>query len=197
MLKNSFNIAFFASHNGSNMQKIIDAYKNSIIKSRPSLVISNNSKAFALERAKKEKIPNVHISYKNLLGKENEEKAILYVLDYYKIDLIVLAGYMKKIGSEILEEYKNRIINIHPSLLPKYGGKGMYGMSVHKAVFESNDKESGATVHFVDQNYDEGKIILQQKVNIENYHSAEEISKAVLEIEHKIYIQAIKKLENI
>ena len=188
------NIAFFASGNGSNMQAIIDSCKFSDLPIIPSLVISNNSSAYALERAKNENIPNIHISSKNLQNKNSESEAILSALAKYNIDLIVLAGYMKKISSDILSKYNNKIINIHPTLLPKYGGEGMYGMNVHNAVFSAKEQYSGASVHFVTEKYDEGKVILQEQINIEKCNSPEEIAQAVLKLEHKIYWQAIKKL---
>lgn len=203
MKKKIFNIAFLTSHGGSNMQAIIDAYNNSTISSIPTLVISNNSDSYALKRAKIHNIPSLHISSKNLHGFENQNEALLHYLNKYKIDLIILAGYMKKIHPELISKFQKQnngiIINIHPALLPKFGGKGMYGMNVHQAVFQqlkNNEiNHSGATVHYINQNYDEGEIILQQKIDITQCQSPEEIAEKVLKIEHKIYTQAIKQLE--
>ena len=117
------------------------------------------------------------------------------LLEKHKIDLIVLAGYIKKLPKEITDKFENRIINIHPALLPKFGGKGMYGMNVHKAVIEAKEKYSGPTIHFVDDIYDNGEILLQKKVEISADDTPESLQKKVLELEHVVYPEAIKLLE--
>lgn len=183
-----FNIAVFISGGGSNLQALLDAEEENFFSSDIKLVISNKVGAFGLERAKKRNVPSYFCG---------EEKEILSLLEKYEIDLIVLAGYLKILGDEILNLYSDRIINIHPSLLPNYGGKGMYGINVHRAVFESGDKRSGATVHFVNQIIDGGEIILQEEVDISACKTPEEIASTVLEIEHKILPQAVKNLEEI
>ena len=149
-------------------------------------MISNREDAYALERAKNYNVPAF------VLKTEHE---ILDKLSEYDIDTIVLAGYLKILGTTLLKEYQDRIINIHPSLLPKYGGKGMYGLNVHKAVFEHKDKKSGATVHFVNETVDGGKILIQESISIEGATSPEEIQKIVLDVEHRILKEAILKLE--
>ncbi|HNZ40712.1 MAG TPA: phosphoribosylglycinamide formyltransferase [Clostridia bacterium] len=184
------NICVFASGGGSNMQAVIDACKNRKINAKVVLVISNNSDAYALERAKKEKIDNYHVSeYKY---KESFIDKLLELLDKYEINLVLLAGYMKKLPKEIVERYK--VLNIHPALLPKYGGRGMYGERVHKAVLEAKEKESGCTVHVVDEHYDNGKILNQIKVSVLEDDTVETLAKRVLEQEHIIYVDTVKKI---
>lgn len=172
------------------MQAVIDACKNRKINAKVVLVISNNSDAYALERAKKEKIDNYHVSeYKY---KEGFIDKLLELLAKYEIDLVLLAGYMKKLPKEIVERYK--VLNIHPALLPKYGGRGMYGERVHKAVLEAKEKESGCTVHVVDEHYDNGKILNQIKVPVLENDTVETLAKRVLEQEHIIYVDTVKKI---
>lgn len=172
------------------MQAVIDACKNKKINAKVVLVISNNSDAYALERAKNEKIDNYHVSeYKY---KEGFIDKLLELLAKYEIDLVLLAGYMKKLPKEIVERYK--VLNIHPALLPKYGGRGMYGERVHKAVLEAKEKESGCTVHVVDEHYDNGKILNQIKVPVLEDDTVETLAKRVLEQEHIIYVDTVKKI---
>ncbi len=172
------------------MQAVIDACKNKKINAKVVLVISNNSDAYALKRAKNEKIDNYHVSeYKY---KEGFIDKLLELLDKYEIDLVLLAGYMKKLPKEIVERYK--VLNIHPALLPKYGGRGMYGERVHKAVLEAKEKESGCTVHVVDEHYDNGKILNQIKVPVLEDDTVETLAKRVLEQEHIIYVDTVKKI---
>lgn len=186
------NICVFASGGGSNMQAVIDACKNKKIDAKVVLVISNNSNAYALERARNEKIDNYHVSeYKY---KEAFTGMLMDLLERYKIDLILLAGYMKKLPKEIVEKYK--VLNIHPALLPEYGGQGMYGERVHKAVIEAKEKESGCTVHLVDEYYDNGRILNQIKVPVLEDDTAEALAKRVLEQEHIIYVDTIRKILN-
>jgi len=188
------NIAFFASHGGSNFQAIVEAIRNENIAAKPVLLISNNSDAYALERAKSLGVKPIHISSAQYDSAAEFQSALLGVLDEHNIDLVVLAGYMRMIPKMMIEKYHNRILNIHPALLPKYGGKGMYGMNVHQAVHEAGDTESGATVHLVNEKYDEGKILKQGKVAISNDDTPEDIARKVLEVEHRIYAETIKEI---
>ncbi len=152
------------------------------------MVVSNNPNAYALERAKNSNIPTYIIS-----GKDKDEIDIELesVLDDYNVDLIVLAGYLKLIGNRLISKYT--IINTHPSLLPKFGGKGMYGMNVHKAVIEAKEEFSGPTVHFVNNNYDEGNIISQAKIKLSNDETPESLAKKVQEVEKVQLINVLKK----
>lgn len=153
-----------------------------------NLVVSDNQNSYALERAKNSNIPTYVI-----VGKSKEEIDIELdnVLSNYSIDLIVLAGYLKLIGNRLISKYT--IINTHPSLLPKFGGKGMYGMNVHKAVVEAKEEFSGPTVHFVNSNYDEGNIIAQVKVKLSNDETAESLAKKVQAVEKIQLIDVLKK----
>ncbi|MDR1662851.1 MAG: phosphoribosylglycinamide formyltransferase [Endomicrobium sp.] len=189
-------LAILASGGGSNMQAIVDAYKFGVLKGLAEvvLVISNNANAFVLERARKENIKSVCIERKSFKDDEFFNKAIFTKLQVASVDLVCLAGYMRMIDKEILKVYNRRILNIHPALLPKFGGKGMYGHFVHEAVVKAGVKKSGATVHFVNEEYDSGKIILQKEVEISKSDTPGDIAKKVLEAEHKIYPQAIKKV---
>lgn len=187
-------LGFLASHNGSNMQAIINAIKEGKLDAVPCVVISNNSNAFALERARNEGIPCYHISLKQYPDENELDQAILDKMLEYNVDTVILAGYMKKVGNKLLRHFKNRVLNIHPALLPKYGGKGMYGMYVHKAVLESGEKESGCTVHLVDEVYDHGKILGQSVVPIYPEDTAETLAERILEQEHKLYPQVLQKI---
>lgn len=187
-------IGVLASHGGSNMQAIIEACEKEQINGEVCVVICNNSNAGAVEKAKKAGIPVYHLSSRNYPGKTDLDEAMLLVLKKYKVNIIVLAGYMKKLGPMMLEEYKNRILNIHPALLPKHGGNGMYGMSVHQAVIDSGDKESGATVHLVNEKYDEGTIISQVAVPVDENETPESLAAKVLIQEHRLYPITLEKI---
>lgn len=177
--------------NGTTLQAIIDNIANGNLNANISLVVSDNKEAFALERAKKNNISTYIISNKNF---EDIDIELNNVLDNYAIDLIVLAGYLKLIGQRLIDNYT--IINTHPSLLPKFGGKGMYGLNVHKAVVEAKEKISGATIHFVNSNYDEGSIISQTIVNISNNETPESLSKKVQDAEKFQLINVLKDFIN-
>lgn len=183
-------ISVFVSGRGSNLKAIINSpeLKNKV---EVALIISDKVFCPAFEIAKKYSIPHYTLGIKQG-GIEIDE--LLNLFDRNNIELIVLAGYLKIIPSEITNRYKNQIINIHPALLPSFGGKGMYGMKVHKAVFDSSCKVSGATVHFVDENYDTGKIIAQRCVDISDAQSPEEIAARVLEVEHQLLPAVIKMI---
>lgn len=188
------NLGFFASHEGTNMQAIIDACKDGRLDVKPCVVISNNSKSGAIQRAKKEGIPYYHLSGKTHPESEELDKAILEALKTNNVNLVILAGYMKKIGSKTLAEYKGKILNIHPALLPKYGGKGMYGKYVHAAVLASGDKVTGVSVHIVDAEYDHGAIIAQCEIPILKEETVESLSKRVLKREHEFFSETLQKI---
>ena len=179
-------IVVFASGSGSSFENICKKLsKDSFVEI--SKLYCNNNKAFVVERAQKQGIKSLIFQNEDLTNKR-----ILMDLRKVNPDLIVLAGFLKKIPTDIIDEYKHRIINIHPSLLPKYGGKGMYGAKVHEKVIENNDRESGFTVHYVDQNYDEGEIIFQKKFIIKEKDPIH-LAKEVLKMEHKYYPEIILK----
>lgn len=170
---------------------IIDAINNGELDARINLVVSNNSNAYALERAKKNNIDTYIIN-----SKTNEEVDIelFSVLENYDVDLIVLAGYLKIIGERLINNY--RIINTHPSLLPKFGGKGMYGMKVHRAVWEAKEEFTGPTIHFVNNEYDKGNIIVQTKIEVKNTDTPEVISAKVQAIEKIQLVETLKRFAN-
>ncbi|MEJ5286380.1 MAG: phosphoribosylglycinamide formyltransferase [Bacteroidota bacterium] len=187
-------IGFLASHNGSNMQAIIDSIKRGELDAIPAVVISNNSNAFALERARREGIPAYHISSKQYPTEEELDKAILETLIKHNVNIVCLAGYMKKVGPKVLNYFKNRVLNIHPALLPKFGGKGMFGKFVHEAVLNAGEKESGCTVHLVDEIYDHGRILGQKIVPVYPDDTVETLAQRVLEQEHKLYPEVLQKI---
>jgi phosphoribosylglycinamide formyltransferase-1 len=187
-------LGFLASHGGSNMQAIIDACKNGTLNAVPVCIVSNNSNSGAMERAQKENIPNYHISSVQFSNQDEIDTAIIEVFDKHGVNIVILAGYMKKIGTKLISHYKGRILNIHPALLPKYGGKGMYGNFVHSAVLKSGDKYSGPTVHIVDEHYDNGRILAQKQVPVYPDDTIESLSERVLEQEHIIFPETLQKI---
>ena len=176
------NIAVCVSGGGTDLQSIIDACEAGKINGEIRLVISNRKKAYGLERARLHGIQAEWIKDEDEILKRFEEE---------KIDVVVLAGYLAIVGDKLIEQYKNRIINIHPSLIPSFCGPGYYGMHVHEAVFKRGVKVSGATVHFVTGEVDGGPIILQRAVDISDLETPEDIQARVLEIEHEILPEAV------
>lgn len=175
-------IAVCVSGGGTNLQAIIDAVENGVITNTEiSVVISNNKNAYALERAKNHNIEGVCISPKDYESRTLFNKAFLEKLDSYEVDLVVLAGFLVVIPPEMIAKYRNRIINVHPSLIPSFCGTGFYGLKVHEGALERGVKVTGATVHFVDEGTDTGPIILQKAVCIENGDTAEVLQKRVME----------------
>ena len=187
-------IGILASHNGTNLQSIIDATENGTLNGIVSVVISNNSKSGAAERAKKHKIPFYHLSGVTHPDPTSLDNAILSALIDNNSDLIFLAGYMKKIGIETLRKFKGKILNTHPALLPKFGGQGMYGMNVHKAVVEMKEKESGVSIHLVDENYDTGKIIAQTKVQVLPNDTPDDLCARVMQRERQFIIEVLNEI---
>ena len=186
-MKKKFRIAVLASGNGTNLQALIDAIKRRKLKAEIRIVISNNSNAYALERARKNNIKALHLSHKQFAAPEEFEEALISILQAEKVDLICLAGYMKKLSPVVVKLFKNKIINIHPALLPAFGGEGMFGIHVHEAVIKSGAKVTGVTVHFIDEVYDHGAIIYQKAVPVKEDETQEELQQRVLKIEHKVY----------
>jgi phosphoribosylglycinamide formyltransferase 1 len=186
------NIAIFASGRGSNVQAILNAIDTGVLPARIAVLISNNSHVGAIEIARAHKIQTSHLSQKMFPSEEALSEAMLNVLSLQKAELLVLAGYMKKIPLKVIRRYRNRIVNIHPALLPLFGGAGMYGHFVHEAVIASGMKVSGATVHLVDEEYDRGPIVMQKTVNIEHNDTPELLAAKVLQVEHEIYPFALK-----
>lgn len=191
-------VAVCVSGGGTNLQAIIDAIENkTITNTEISVVISNNPGAYALERAKKHGIEAVCISPKEYADREAFNQAFLEKLDSYQVDLVVLAGFLVVIPEIMVEKYKNRIINIHPSLIPSFCGTGYYGLKVHEGVLKRGVKVTGATVHFVDEGTDTGPIILQKAVLVKQDDTPEILQRRVMEeAEWKIMPKAIDLIAN-
>ncbi len=183
------NIVIFASGSGSNAQRIIEYFHEKNIVT-VSAIFCNRSDAYVLERAKKLNIPATVFNKSDFY----ETGHVLQQLKHIHPDLIVLAGFLWKVPQEIIHTFPRKIINIHPALLPKYGGKGMYGERVHHAVIENREKESGITIHYVNENYDEGDIIMQAKCKIEPIDSPESLAKKIHELEYRYFPETIEQL---
>lgn len=186
------NIAVFISGGGTNLQAIINATENKEINAKIKLVFSNKKNAYGLERAKKANIETLYLNKKNFSKSEEYDEEILKVLKEKDIDLIVLAGYLGILTSKIISNYRGRIINIHPSLIPSFCGSGFYGEHVHKAVIKKGVKITGATTHFVDEIIDGGAIIMQDTVPVQMNDDYKSIAAKVLEVEHKILVKTVK-----
>jgi len=191
LLKNNeiSKIAIFASGSGTNAENIIKYFKNySLVEI--SIVLSNKKDALVLKRAKNLNTETIAFNKKQF----NETNEIVDLLINKKIDLIVLAGFLWLIPDNLIQQFPNKIINIHPALLPKYGGKGMYGKFVHESVLKNKEKESGITIHYVNSKYDEGKIVFQSKVIIEPNDNAGSLAKKIHQLEYKYYPKVIEGL---
>jgi phosphoribosylglycinamide formyltransferase-1 len=178
------NIAVFASGGGSNFQALIDHVEAGDLHAKLSLCIGNNSKAMAFERARKHGIPVRHCAPSHFANESAYDEILLGALREYRIDLIVLAGYMKKVPAAVVRAYHNRIVNIHPGLLPAFGGPGLYGEKVHQAVLDYGAKISGITIHFIDEEYDHGPVIFQASTEVLDSDDAHTLADRVLKIEH-------------
>lgn len=187
-------IAIFASGSGSDMQSVIDGCENGDINGKVVILIANKNDIFAIERAKKHNIPYKIFTLKDFGGAEARDSAIVETLNLIKVDLIVLAGYLSIVTPLLVKAYEHKIINIHPSLIPKHCGVGFYGMKVHESVIASGDKESGATVHYVDEGADTGKIIEQVVVPVLESDSPQELQKRVLREEHILLPKVVSRL---
>lgn len=185
-------IAVLVSGRGSNLQTIIDNVENGNIGGEVKLVISSKKDAYALERAENYKIEGLYIGKGNLPDIDERNDKIIEILCEKEIDLIVLAGYMSMLNEKMVQLYRNRIINIHPSLIPSFCGKGYYGEKVHKSVLDYGVKLTGATVHFVDEGADTGPIILQKAVEVDYDDTVETLAKKVLKVEHELLPLAVK-----
>jgi phosphoribosylglycinamide formyltransferase-1 len=184
------NAAIFASGEGTNAENIIKHFTNDP-RIKIKLVITNRDDAGVVARAEKYK-KNVQIIGKEALNNYSEK--IIEFLRAEKIDLIILAGFLLKIPEAFVKAFPNKIVNIHPALLPKFGGKGMYGINVHKAVIENKEAESGITIHFVNEEYDKGEIILQERCKVEANDTPETLASKIRELEHNYFPKAIEKL---
>ena len=188
MEKSLKHIVIFASGAGSNAKKIIDFFKQNK-KAKVVLIVCNNPNAGVIQVAENEKIPVLQIEKKHFL--ENE---YIREVKNYDPDLIILAGFLWKIPEIFIKAFPGKIVNIHPALLPYYGGKGMYGMAVHEAVINAGEKQSGITIHYVDEKYDHGEIILQVKCNLDEDETAESLAEKIHQLEHENFAKTIDEL---
>ena len=185
------NIVVFASGSGSNFQSIIASIQDGKLNACIAGLISNKERIKALDRAKEFGIPFVVLSEKEFEDYSKYELALLDQLKSWKPDLLVLAGYLKKVPPSVIQAYQNRILNIHPSLLPKYGGKGFYGLKVHAAAIEAGESVSGCTIHIVSEKYDDGPILAQTEVPVLKNDAPETLATRILKQEHKLYPKVI------
>ena len=183
-----------ASHGGTNLQAIIDSCRSGAIDGEVRVVISNNSRSLALERARRANIPACHLSGSAHPDPDRLDEAIAETLQRHGVQLVALAGYMKMLGPRTLDAYRNRILNVHPALLPKFGGRGMYGERVHEAVLASGDSVTGVTVHLVDEEYDHGPIVTQTQVPVLPGDTPDTLAARVLEQEHVLYPSTIQRI---
>lgn len=192
-MTDKLHIAVFVSGRGSNFQAILRSIKEGSIRNAEIVVvISSTERAGACEVALQNGIPTVTLTQKSYESENGFCDAMLATLASHGVNFIALAGYMKKVPDAVIRQYRNRIINVHPALLPKFGGKGMFGMHVHEAVIANGELRSGATVHLVDEEYDRGPIILQRSIDVSPDETPEHLAEKVLRIEHEIYPEAIR-----
>ena len=184
---NKLALGVLASHGGTNLQAIIDSCRSGAIDAKVRVVISNNSRSLALERARSATIPASHLSGSTHPDPDDLDEAIADTLRRHGVQVVALAGYMKMLGPRTLGAYRNRILNVHPALLPKFGGHGMYGERVHAAVLASGDSVSGVTVHLVDEKYDHGPVVAQAEVPVLPGDTPDTLAARVLEQEHILY----------
>lgn len=190
------NIAFFASYNGSSAQAITKACLEGELIASPVLMISNNSDSPALQWAEKQGLKTFLVNGKTHLTPDDQDDAIAHKLKHERINLVVLSGYMKLIGPKTIEAVNGRILNIHPALLPHYGGQGMYGRHVHEAVKQAGDPETGITIHRVNPVYDEGDIIAQKTIPLSPNDTVDDIELKVRTAEPDFYIETLQKILN-
>lgn len=183
------NIAIFASGTGSNARKIVEHFQD-VDHIKVSVIVSNKSTAKVLQMAADYEIPTIILNRQEFYETEN----ILKKLYAYQVDYLILAGFLWLIPQYLVQSFENQIVNIHPALLPKYGGAGMYGMNVHRAVKAAGETESGMTIHFVDEKYDEGAIIFQAKCLLEEKDTPEDIARKVLALEHEYFPKVIESI---
>jgi len=187
-------LGFLASGRGSNMLAIIRACESGRLPASPVLVISNNPDARALQLGSEHGLEALHMSRRTHGDAAALDQAMTAAMQAHQVDLVILAGYMKKIGPQLLSAYAHRILNIHPSLLPKHGGRGMYGMHVHEAVIAAGETETGVTVHLVNAEYDSGDILVRRTVSVAADDDAESLAARVLEVEHRLYTEVLGKI---
>jgi len=190
------NIGFLASHRGSNMQAVLDAIREGVLRAHPAVLVCNNRNAEATLRAAQQNVPVDVLNSVTHPDPGALDEAILDALRRHECDLIVLAGFMKKLGPRVLSAFRGRIINIHPSLLPKHGGQGMYGQNVHRAVLAGGETVTGVSIHLVNEEYDQGRILAQAEVPVAPGDTVESLSARVLDCEHRFLVETLVRIES-
>ena len=193
-MTNKLRLGFLASHGGTNLQAILDACAASRLHAEPRVVISNNSASGALDRARRAGVAAIHLSGRTHPDAEELDQAICAALTENGAEVVCLCGYMKRLGKSTLSTFDGRILNIHPTLLPKFGGQGFYGEAVHVAVLAAGERESGATVHLVDAEYDTGPIIAQKTVPVLADDTPADLAARVLSQEHLLYAETLQRI---
>jgi len=187
-------LGFLASHHGSNVQAVVDACRAGRLTATPCVVISNNGESEALARARRQGIARYHLSGVTHPAPGQLDAAIVDALSRHGVELVVLAGYMKKLGPSTLARYHGRVLNIHPALLPRFGGPGMYGRHVHEAVLAAGERETGITIHLVDGEYDHGPILAQCRVDVRDGDTAASLAERVLAREHAFLVETLDRI---
>ena len=194
--KRVIRLGFLASHRGSNVEAVVDGCRSGLIHARPTVVISNNGGSGALQRAEKEGISGYCLNSAKFPIPDQLDQSILGALSRHGVDLVILAGYLKKLGPKTLQAYRGRIINIHPALLPKYGGQGLFGLAIHRAVLAAGETETGVTIHIVDEEYDHGAILVQRTVPVLPGDTPESLSERLLPVEHGLLVETVAQIVN-
>jgi phosphoribosylglycinamide formyltransferase 1 len=194
MLPSMMTIGVLASHTGTTLQAVIDACQDGRIAARVGVVISNNQDAEALRRAEKSGIPAQCVSRRTCPDPHDLDELIARILHDHGADVVLLAGYLRKIGPRTLRAFEGRILNVHPSLLPRHGGQGMFGRAVHEAVLASRDRVTGASVHIVTANYDEGPVVSQREVAVDPDDDADSLSAKVRVIERALVVETLDQM---
>ena len=176
------------------MQAVIDACQEGRVNAEPRVVISNNSRSRALRRAAAAGVPRYHVSTVTHPCDDDRDRAIVDLLERHGVELVVLGGYMKELGPRTIDRFRNRIVNVHPALLPKFGGRGYFGIAVHEAVLASGDRITGATIHLVDEQIDQGNVLAQQTVAVEDGDTPETLAARVLAVEHSLYVDTLRRI---
>jgi phosphoribosylglycinamide formyltransferase-1 len=185
-------LGFLASNNGTAMRAIVGAIERAEIRARPALVVSNKQDSPALAFARQKAIANAWIPTRD--DPELADRRLLEALTHAAVDLVILSGYLRKLGPATLAEFDGRILNVHPALLPKFGGKGMYGARVHEAVLAQGETQTGATVHLVDAEYDHGRTIAQSRIAIEPGDGVQEIQAKVMNAENSLFVETVRRI---
>ena len=187
-------LGFLASHGGSNLQAILDAIAAGSLPAEARLVICNNSDAKALQRARAVGVPGLHLSTRTHGDADTLDRAMAAALREHGVELVVCAGYMRRVGPRVLAGFPRRVLNVHPALLPRFGGEGMWGLHVHEAVLAAGERVTGVTVHLVDAVYDHGAILAQAEVPVLPGDTPEALQARVLATEHRLYPETLRRI---